>query len=67
MEVIFMIVCNNGISYDFNSRMFDFISTHNNNIAQYYLMSNKQKEDILKKLKPKLEKVSSNLFIAKVI
>lgn len=37
---------NNEISYDFSSRLFDFICKKNNNIAQFYLLSNQEKNKI---------------------
>lgn len=55
------------ISYDFNKRMFDFIHSCNNNIAQYYLMSQEEKNKIIELTKPKIIKNSKNTYFVTMI
>ena len=51
---------NDEISYDFSKRMFHFIHPKHNNVAQYYLMSQEERNKISKLSKPSAKKTSKN-------
>ena len=51
-------IVNNEISYDFSERMFLFVHSSNNNVSQYYYLSQEDKDRISKISKPKIQKIS---------
>lgn len=60
-------IVNDEISYDFSERMFTFICLENNNVAQYYLMSQKEKDVLIAIIKPSVCKIVDNKYVVTMI
>lgn len=55
------------VSYDFSRRMFMFIHPKNNNVAQHYLLSQKEKDKISSISHTLISKTSKNKYVIVMI